>query len=397
MFCPPPTHTIHSKYPKFLKFSAIALVINSLFSTAGYSSVLSLDSSHFKKNNGNKVYTIKSEDQLGKLSLQLPSSSQNYVLTAESGSIAVDNVTSTVIKITGTRYSDENSSIEIGNPMIIGNNNANQTVNSSSLISFDDGADGYVMADFSTGNIRFQNITLQSSSSSASGIIDASFAGWADRFDLDFEINGDLTFDNISYIFDENNSDENKNKHLINLYHNKSEEKIDVINFNVTGSTQINNTTSNSFVKSYNATATLKDVTVEDSHFNEFLNLFGKSFTAGDISISNTEIQQLVDAHKNTFDVNSISYDGSSEGTFLSKEMNFMNLTDSSITIHKNLSIQNLDFSAYEGTSAHLIEFENSSQISIGNPPTRSDEYAINLQNIKFWLCHNKWLIFDEK
>ena len=256
MFCPPPT--IHSKYPKFLKFSAIALVINSLFSTAGYSNVLSLDSSHFKKNNGNKVYTIKSEDQLGKLSLQLPSSSQNYVLTAESGSIAVDDVTSTVIKITGTRYSDENSSIEIGNPMIIGNNNANQTVNSSSLISFDDGADGYVMADFSTGNIRFQNITLKSSSSSASGIIDASFAGWADRFDLDFEINGDLTFDNISYIFDENNSDENKNKHLINLYHNKSEEKEDVIVFNVTGSTKIDRTTSNSFVKSYNATATLQ-------------------------------------------------------------------------------------------------------------------------------------------
>ena len=394
-FAPPP-HTIHSKYPKFLKFSAIALVINSLFSTAGYSSVLSLDSSHFKKNNGNKVYTIKSEDQLGKLSLQLPSSSQNYVLTAESGSIAVDDVTSTVIKITGTRYSDENSSIEIGNPMIIGNNNANQTVNSSSLISFDDGADGYVMADFSTGNIRFQNITLQSSSSSASGIIDASFAGWADRFDLDFEINGDLTFDNISYIFDENNSDENKNKHLINLYHNKSEEKIDVINFNVTGSTQINNTTSNSFVKSYNATATLKDVTVEDSHFNEFLNLFGKSFTAGDISISNTEIQQLVDAHKNTFDVNSISYDGSSEGTFLSKEMNFMNFTDSSITIHKNLSIQNLDFSAYEGTSAHLIEFENSSQISIGNPPTRSDEYAINLQNIKFYANTQVYQKYEE-
>ena len=393
---PPHTHTIHSKYPKFLKFSAIALVINSLFSTAGYSSVLSLDSSHFKKNNGNKVYTIKSEDQLGKLSLQLPSSSQNYVLTAESGSIAVDDVTSTVIKITGTRYSDENSSIEIGKPMIIGNNNANQTVNSSSLISFDDGADGYVMADFSTGNIRFQNITLQSSSSSASGIIDASFAGWADRFDLDFEINGDLTFDNISYIFDENNSDENKNKHLINLYHNKSEEKIDVINFNVTGSTQINNTTSNSFVKSYNATATLKDVTVEDSHFNEFLNLFGKSFTAGDISISNTEIQQLVDAHKNTFDVNSISYDGSSEGTFLSKEMNFMNLTDSSITIHKNLSIQNLDFSAYEGTSAHLIEFENSSQISIGNPPTRSDEYAINLQNIKFYANTQVYQKYEE-
>ena len=280
--------------------------------------------------------------------------------------------------------------------MIIGNNNANQTVNSSSLISFDDGADGYVMADFSTGNIRFQNITLQSSSSSASGIIDASFAGWADRFDLDFEINGDLTFDNISYIFDENNSDENKNKHLINLYHNKSEEKIDVINFNVTGSTQINNTTSNSFVKSYNATATLKDVTVEDSHFNEFLNLFGKSFTAGDISISNTEIQQLVDAHKNTFDVNSISYDGSSEGTFLSKEMNFMNLTDSSITIHKNLSIQNLDFSAYEGTSAHLIEFENSSQISIGNPPTRSDEYAINLQNIKFYANTQVYQKYEE-
>ena len=398
MFCPPPT--IHSKYPTFLKFSAIALVINSLFSTAGYSNVLSLDSSHFKKNNGNKVYTIKSEDQLGKLSLQLPSSSQNYVLTAESGSIAVDDVTSTVIKITGTRYSDENSSIEIGNPMIIGNNNANQTVNSSSLISFDDGADGYVMADFSTGNIRFQNITLKSSSSSASGIIDASFAGWADRFDLDFEINGDLTFDNISYIFDENNSDENKNKHLINLYHNKSEEKEDVIVFNVTGSTKIDRTTSNSFVKSYNATATLNDVTVTNSHFNEFLNLFGKSFEAGDISISNTEIHQLVDAHKNTFDVNSISYDGSSEGTFLSEEMNFMNFADSSITIHKNLSIQNLDFSAYEGTSAHLIEFENSSQISIGSPPTGSDkyaiEYAIDLQNIDFYANTQVYQEYEE-
>lgn len=391
MFCPPPT--IHSKYPKFLKFSAIALVINSLFSTAGYSNVLSLDSSHFKKNNGNKVYTIKSEDQLGKLSLQLPSSSQNYVLTAESGSIAVDDVTSTVIKITGTRYSDENSSIEIGNQMIIGNNNANQTVNSSSLISFDDGADGYVMADFSTGNIRFQNITLKSSSSSATGIIDASFAGWADRFDLDFKIDGDLTFDNVSYIFDENNSDENKNKHLINLYHNKSGED-SVIDFNVTRSTRINNTTSNSFVRSENATAKLEHVTVTNSHFNEFLNLFGKSFEAGDISISNTEIHQLVHASKNNFHVSSISYGGSSEGTFLSKEMNFMNFTDSSITIDKNLSIQNLDFSAYEGTSAHLIEFENSSQISIGNKFEDSSQisidnsltgpYAINLQNINF-------------
>ena len=404
----PPPSTIHSKYPTFLKFSAIALVINSLFSTTGYSNVLSLDTSHFQtNNNGNKVYTITSEDQLGNLSLQLPSSSQNYVLTAESGSIAVDEVTSTVIKITGPKkYSDKNSStIKIGKPMIIGNDNANQppTVNSSSLISFDDG-DGGLKADFSTGSIQFQNITLQSSSSSASGIIDASFAGWADRFDLDFEINGDLTFDNISYIFDENNSDENKNKHLINLYHNKSEEKIDVIVFNVTGSTQINRTTSNSFVKSYNATATLNDVTVKDSHFNEFLNLFGKSFTAKDISISNTEIQQLVDAHKNTFDVNSISYDGSSEGTFLSEEMNFMNFTDSSITIHKNLSIQNLNFSAYEGTSAHLIEFENSSQISIGNSLTGpdeyaingSDEYAINLQNINFYANTQVYQKYEE-
>lgn len=386
MFCPPPS-TLHSKYPKFLKFSAIALAINSLFSTTGYSNVLSLDSSHFKKNNGNKVYTIKSEDQLGKLSLQLPSSSQNYVLTAESGSIAVDDVTSTVIKITGTRYSDENSSIEIGNPMIIGNNNANQTVNSSSLISFDDGADGYVMADFSTGNIRFQNITLKSSSSSATGIIDASFSGWADRFDLDFEIAGNLTFDNISYIFDENNSDENKNKHLINLYHNNSEEGKDVIVFNVTGSTKIDRTTSNSFVRSENATASLKDVTVTNSHFNEFLNLFGKSFEAGNISISNTEIHQLVHASQNDFEVNSISYVGSSEGTFLSKEMNFMNFTDSSVTINDNLSIQNLDFSSYEGTSAHLIEFENSSQISIDidNSLTGPDEYAIDLQNIDFY------------
>ena len=119
---PPPT--IHSKYPTFLKFSAIALVINSLFSTAGYSKVLSLVGSNFQTNNGNKVYTITSEDKLGKLSLQLPSSSQNYVLTAESDSIAVDDVTSTVIKITGTKYSDENSSIEIGKPMIIGNNNS---------------------------------------------------------------------------------------------------------------------------------------------------------------------------------------------------------------------------------------------------------------------------------
>ena len=388
MFCPPPSPTIHSKYPKFLKFSAIALVINSLFSTAGYSNVLSLDSSDFKKNNGNKVYTITSEDQLGKLSLQLPSSSQNYVLTAESGSIAVDDVTSTVIKITGTRYSDENSSIEIGNPMIIGNNNANQTVNSSSLISFDDGADGYVKADFSTGDILFQNITLKSSSSSVSGIIDASFAGWADRFDLDFKIGGALTFNNISYISDEN-------KHLINLYHNKSEED-NVIDFNVTELTQINNTTSNSFVKSYNATATLDDVTVKDSHFNEFLNLSGKSFTAGDISISNTEIQQLVDASKNNFQVNSISYSGSSEGTFLSKEMNFMNFTDSSITINKNLSIQNLNFSAYEGTSAHLIEFENSNKISIGNSLTGPDEYAIDLQNIDFYANTQVYQEYEE-
>ena len=332
----------------------------------------------------------QSEDKLGKLSLQLPSSSQNYVLTAESDSIAVDDVTSTVIKITGTKYSDENSSIEIGKPMIIGNNDANQTVKSSSLISFDDGADGYVKADFSTGSIHFQNITLQSSSSSVSGIIDASFAGWADRFDLDFEIDGNLTFDNISYI-----SDENKNKHLINLYHNKSEED-NVIDFNVTELTQINNTTSNSFVKSYNATATLNDVTVTNSHFNEFLNLSGKSFTAKDISISNTEIQQLVDASKNNFDVNSISYGGSSEGTFLSEEMNFMNFTDSSITINKNLSIQNLNFSAYEGTSAHLIEFENSNKISIGNSLTGPDEYAIDLQNIDFYANTQVYQEYEE-
>ena len=385
---PPPPPTIHSKYPTFLKFSAIALVINSLFSTAGYSNVLILDRNDFlRTNNGNKVYTITSEDQLRKLSLQLPSSSQKYVLTAESDSIAVDDVTSTVIEITGTKYK---SSIEIGNPMIIGNNNANQTqtVNSSSLISFDDGDDGYAKADFSTGSIHFQNITLQSSSSSVSGIIDASFAGWADHFDLDFEIDGNLTFENISYISDEN-------KHLINLYHNKSEED-NVIDFNVTELTQINNTTSNSFVKSYNATATLNDVTVTNSHFNEFLNLFGKSFTAKDISISNTEIQQLVDARQNDFEVNSISYGGSSEGTFLSKEMNFMNFTDSSITINKNLSIQNLNFSAYRGTSAHLIEFENSSQISIGNPPTRSDEYAINLQNINFYANAQVYQKYEE-
>lgn len=374
---PPPT--IHSKYPTFLKFSAIALVINSLFSTAGYSKVLSLVTSDFRTNNGNKVYTITSEDQLRKLSLQLPSSSQNYVLTAESDSIAVDDVTSTVIKITGTKYSDENSSIEIGKPMIIGNNNANQTVNSSSLISFDDGDDGYVKADFSTGSIHFQNITLMSSSSSVSGIIDASFAGWADRFDLDFKIDGALAFDNISYI-----SDENKNKHLINLYHNKSEED-NVIDFNVTGSTQINNTTSNSFVRSFNATAKLNDVTVNNSHFNIFLDLSGKSFTANDISIFNTEIQQLVDATENNFQANSIYYSGSSEGKFLSEEMNFMNFADSSISISKNLSIQNLNFSAYEGTSAHLIEFENSNQISIGNSFTGPDEYAIDLQKIDFY------------
>lgn len=395
-FAPPPT--IHSKYPTFLKFSAIALVINSLFSTAGYSNGLSLDESDFQTNNGNKdkVYTITSEDQLGNLSLKLPSSSQNYVLTAESDSIAVDDVTSTVIKITGPKkYSDENSStIEIGKPMIIGNNNANQTqtVNSSSLISFDDGADGYVKADFSTGSIHFQNITLKSSSSSVSGIIDASFAGWADRFDLDFEIDGNLTFDNISYISDEN---KNKNKHLINLYHNKPEED-NVIDFNVTGSTQINNTTSNSFVKSDNATAELKDVTVKGSHFNIFLDLSGKSFTANDISIFNTEIQQLVDASKNNFDVNSISYGGSSEGTFLSEEMNFMNFTDSSITINKNLSIQNLNFSAYEGTSAHLIEFENSNKISIGNSLTGPDEYAIDLQNIDFYANTQVYQEYEE-
>ena len=325
-------------------------------------------------------------------------------MTAESDEIEVevDDDTSTVITITGPKtYSEKNSStIKIGKPMIIGNDNANQTqtVNSSSLISFYDG-DGGLKADFSTGDIRFQNITLQSSSSSASGIIDASFSGWAYRFDLDFEINGDLTFDNISYIFDENNSDENKNKHLINLYHNNPEDK-DVINFNVTGLTKIDRTTSNSFVKSENATASLKDVTVTNSHFNEFLNLFGKSFEAGDISISNTEIQQLVYARKNNFHVNSISYGGSSEGTFLSKEMNFMNFTDSSITIDKNLSIKNLDFSAYEGTSAHLIEFENSSQISIGNPPTGSDkyaiEYAIDLQNIDFYANTQVYQEYEE-
>lgn len=382
---PPPSPTIHSKYPTFLKFSAIALVINSLFSTAGYSNVLSLNGSYFQTNNGNKVYTITSEDQLGKLSLQLPSSSQNYVLTAESDSIAVDDVTSTVIKITGTKYSDENSSIEICKPMIIGNNNANQTVNSSSLISFDDGDDGYVMADFSTGSIHFQNITLKSSSSSVSGIIDASFAGHANRFDLDFEIDGNLTFENISYI-------SAKDKHLINLYHNNA----NVIDLNVTGSTQINNTTSNSFVRSYNATAELKDVTVKDSHFNIFLDLYGESFTANDISIFNTEIQQLVDASENNFQVNSISYGGSSEGTFLSEEMNFMNFTDSSIAINKNLSIQNLNFSAYGGTSAHLIEFENSSQISIGNSLTGPDEYAINLQNIDFYANTQVYQKYEE-
>ena len=369
---PPQKKTIHSKYPTFLKFSAIALVINSLFSTAGYSNVLILDESHFQTNNDG-IYTITREDQLGKLSLELPSSSQNYVLTAESDSIAVDDVRSTVIEITGAESSDEKSSIEIGKPMIIGNNNANQTVNSSSLISFDDGVEDYVMADFSTGSIHFQNITLKSSSSSVSGIIDATFSGWPERFDLDFKIEGNLTFDNISYT--------NKNKHLINLYYNKEDK---VIDFNVTGSTYISNTTSNSFVKSQNATATLNDVTVRDSHFNEFLNLIGKSFTAKDISISNTEIQQLVDARKNNFRVNSISYDGSSEGTFLSKGTNFMNFTESSITINKKLSIQNLNFSANEGTSAHLIEFENSSQISIGNSLTGPDEYAINLQNIDF-------------
>lgn len=275
--------------------------------------------------------------------------------------------------------------------MIIGNNNANQPVNSSSLISFDDDSNGYVKADFSTGSIHFQNITLKSSSSSSSsatGIIDATFSGWPERFDLDFKIEGNLTFDNISYISDEDEN-ENKNRHLINLYHNNPKDK-DVINFNVTGSTQINNTTSNSFVRSFNATAELNDVTVNNSHFNIFLDLSRKSFKANDISISNTEIQQLVNASGNIFDVNSISYDGSSEGTFLSEAMNFMNFTDSSITIDKKLSIQNLNFSALGGTSAHLIEFQNSSQISIGNPPTgpdeyAPDEYAINLQNINFY------------
>lgn len=262
--------------------------------------------------------------------------------------------------------------------MIIGNNNANQTVNSSSLISFDDGDDGYVKADFSTGSIHFQNITLESSSSSVSGIIDASFAGWADRFDLDFEIDGNLTFENISYISAED-------KHLINLYYNKDNVKDNVIDLNVTGSTQINNTTSNSFVRSFNATAKLNDVTVNNSHFNIFLDLSGKSFTANDISIFNTEIQQLVDATENNFQANSIYYSGSSEGKFLSEEMNFMNFADSSISISKNLSIQNLNFSAYEGTSAHLIEFENSNQISIGNSFTGPDEYAIDLQKIDFY------------
>ena len=375
----PPKKTIHSKYPTFLKFSPIALVINSLFSTAGYSNVLILDESHFQTNNDG-IYTITREDQLGKLSLQLPSSSQNYVLTAESDSIAVDKVTSTVIKITGAENSEEKSSIKIGKPMIIGNNNANQPVNSSSLISFDDDSNGYVKADFSTGSIHFQNITLKSSSSSVSGIIDATFSGWPERFGLDFKIEGDLTFDNISYISDENEN-KNKNKHLINLSYNKED---NVINLNVTGSTQINNTTSNSFVRSFNATANLNNVTVNNSHFNIFLDLSGGLFKANDISISNTEIQQLVDASENNFQANSIYYRGSSEGTFLSKGMNFMNFTDSSITINKKLSIQNLNFSANEGTSAHLIEFENSSQISIGNSLTDLDEYAINLQNIDF-------------
>ena len=396
---PPQKKTIHSKYPTFLKFSAIALVINSLFSTAGYSNVLSLDRNDFQTNNdnGNKVYTITREDQLGNLSLTLPSSSQKYVLTAESDSIAVDKVTSTVIKITGKNNSEEKSSIKIGNPMIIGNNNANQPVESSSLILFDDGSNGNVMADFSTGSIHFQNITLKSSSSSVSGIIDATFSGWPERFDLDFKIEGDLTFDNISYISDENNSDENKNKHLINLSYNKED---NVIKLNVTGSTQINNTTSNSFVRSFNATAKLNDVTVNNSHFNTFLDLSGGLFKANDISISNTEIQQLVDASENNFDVNSISYDGSSEGTFLSKGTNFMNFTESSITINKKLSIQNLNFSANEGTSAHLIEFENSSQISIGNPPTGSDkyaiEYAIDLQNIDFYANTQVYQEYEE-
>ncbi|MDM8225963.1 autotransporter outer membrane beta-barrel domain-containing protein [Parasutterella secunda] len=394
----PPQKTIHSKYPTFLKFSAIALVINSLFSTAGYSKVLSLDGSHFQTNNdnGNKVYTITREDQLGNLSLTLPSSSQKYVLTAESDSIAVDKVTSTVIKITGSKkYSDENSStIEIGKPMIIGNNNANQTqtVNSSSLISFDDGYDSYVKAGFSTGSIHFQNITLKSSSDSVSGIIDATFSGWPYRFGLDFKIDGALTFDNISYISDENEN-KNKNKHLINLSYNKED---NVINLKVTGSTQINNTTSNSFVRSFNATAELNDVTVKGSHFNTFLDLSGGLFKANDISISNTEIQQLVDARKNNFRVNSISYDGSSEGTFLSEEMNFVNFTDSSITINKKLSIQNLNFSANEGTSAHLIEFANSSKISIGNSLTGPDEYAIDLQNIDFYANTQVYQKYEE-
>ena len=378
---PPQKKTIHSKYPTFLKFSPIALVINSLFSTAGYSNVLILDESHFQTNNDG-IYTITREDQLGKLSLTLPSSSQKYVLTAESDSIAVVDVESTVIKITGKNNSEEKSSIKIGKPMIIGDNNANQPVESSSLISFDDDSSGYVKADFSTGSIHFQNITLKSSSSSVSGIIDATFSGWPERFDLDFKIEGNLTFDNISYISDENeNENKNKNKHLINLSYNKED---NVINLNVTGSTQINNTTSNSFVRSFNATAELNDVTVNNSHFNTFLDLSGGLFKANDISISNTEIQQLVNASENTFHVNSISYDGSSEGTFLSKGMNFMNFTDSSITIDKKLSIQNLNFSALGGTSAHLIEFENSSQISIGNSLTGPDEYAINLQKINF-------------
>ena len=385
-YYPPQKKTIHSKYPTFLKFSAIALVINSLFSTAGYSNVLSLDGSHFQTNNdnGNKVYTITREDQLGKLSLTLPSSSQKYVLTAESDSIAVDEVESTVIKITGATNSKEKSSIKIGKPMIIGNNNANQPVNSSSLISFDDDSNGYVKADFSTGSIHFQNITLKSSSSSVSGIIDATFSGKPERFDLDFKIDGALIFDNISYT--------DKNKHLINLYHNTD----NVIDLNVTGSTQIDNTTSNSFVRSVNATAKLNNVTVNNSHFNIFLDLSGGLFKANDISISNTEIQQLVNASGNIFDVNSISYDGSSEGTFLSKGMNFMNFTDSSITINKNLSIQNLNFSALEGTSAHLIEFGNSSQISIGNSLTGPDEYAIDLQNIVFYANTQVYQKYEE-
>ena len=76
--------------------------------------------------------------------------------------------------------------------------------------------------------------------------------------------------------------------------------------------------------------------------------------------------------------------------------MNFMNFADSSISISKNLSIQNLNFSAYEGTSAHLIEFENSNQISIGNSFTGPDEYAIDLQNIDFYANTQVYQEYEE-